>query len=264
MTIATFDQYLSSPKQSINIFKTTSTSTGLTGNSIMQIAGSEVPTHPLAGTSLTPALMTPQTTTGIPYIQDTGNTQYLSKVRYTNTVASTIILYDLLVKVGTFASGATTSCTTPSINSRSLIFPGPAYCYDAQLFVECVTAFTGSLSIQVTYTSPSLGSGRSTGTVVVGTFGVPGAVFRLPLQAGDNSVFSVQSVTTSVATVGTCNILLMRPFWAGRVPVANYNFFSGPVDTGMPIVYTGTSFYPIIYTDGALTGIPVLSLEIAG
>lgn len=79
-----------------------------------------------------------------------------------------------------------------------------------QIWYEQVTGVTGSQSVAVTYTDQDGNAGATTGTVnVVG--GTAGYSTPLPLAAGDSGVQKIESVTGSVASGGTFNIIVLRP-----------------------------------------------------
>jgi len=131
-----------------------------------------------------------------------------------------------------------------------------------QLWLECVTAFTGSQSIAITYTNQSGTTGRSTGTVATGVAPTVGRMFQMPLQAGDTGVQKIESVTSTVATVGTFNVLVMRRLWSGRVRIANDGDTHGPDKTGLTQIFATSALYPIIATDSTSTGVPELQIGV--
>ena len=263
MSITTFDEYIAAPKQYINISKVTNESvvSGTLPHNISIFAGDIEPLMPAAATApTTGVIVTPSTLAGVPTIISTGNTQYLSKASFACSVLSTVKLHDLIYRAGTYST-TSVAVTGPDVGARV----GNNY-YNTQLWVECVTPYTsGLITINVTYTSP-LSASRSTSAITVGGMTIAGAMYRIPLQAGDYGIKSIQNVAITSSTGGTCNVLITRPLWTGRAFVTNglLSTVDGPLDTGMPIIYPGTCLFPILYPDSTSTGFSQLSLEIAG
>ena len=81
-----------------------------------------------------------------------------------------------------------------------------------EIWLETVTAFTGSQSIAITYLDQD-GVSSVTGTIATGVAPTVGRMFRVPLAAGDSGVQRIDVVTSSVSTVGTFNVHVMRPLW---------------------------------------------------
>jgi hypothetical protein len=128
-----------------------------------------------------------------------------------------------------------------------------------ELWVEAVTAFTGTPSFNVTYVNEAGSGGRSTGTVSAGAALTVGRMLRLPLQASDGGIKYPTAVTATVATAGTFNLLVMRRLWSGRVRAANDGDIHGPDLTGMPPIFGGTggsAIRTIVTPDGTATGSP--------
>jgi hypothetical protein len=92
-------------------------------------------------------------------------------------------------------------------------------------------------------------------------------MYQMPLQAGDTGVQSIDQVVvtngTTAMTAGAFNVLVMRPLWSGRIRTANDGGLNSLIDTGMPVVYADSAFYPIVAADGTATGIPELQFVVA-
>lgn len=106
-------------------------------------------------------------------------------------------------------------------------------------------------------------TGRTTGAVGIGAAPTIGRMWRLPLQAGDCGVAKIESVTGTVATVGTFNIHVMRPLWMGRVPSVGSGDNHDFLKTGLVQVFQNTCLFPVIFADATATGIPEMNIEIA-
>jgi hypothetical protein len=180
-------------------------------------------------------------TTGAPPIVFGSGTGYLTEVIGQAGALGRAALYDRLFHAGAYAFNAATSLASqPSYSSR---VPGGNY-DGTELWIECVTSNTGSQSVAVTYTNQAGTAAQSTGTFVAGTM-VAGEMIRLPLQAGDSGVQKVESVTGTVASAGTFNVLVTRPLWKSYFPLLGTASATGPARemrewltrTNMPIVF---------------------------
>lgn len=227
--------------------------------SLMDVAG-QPGAGTLAGANTANGVVPDSTVQGFPPINSFGgNTGYLHGVQFGSSVACRLRLYDLVFKAGAYAFNAATSLTTqPSYSAR---MPGGDY-KGTQIWLECVTAFTGTPSVAVTYTNDAGTAAQTTGTVSWGAVPIVGRMLQMPLAAGDNGVQKIESVTATVATVGTFNVLVMRPLWSGRVILANGGDLHGPDKTGMPILFSTSALFLTVEADSTASGIPEVSLII--
>jgi hypothetical protein len=261
MAITTFDQFIASGKQFLSMAKVASRTSVATGwFTLFDIAGNPG-AGVLAGTSTTAGVVPTDATAGCPNIGFSTGTGYLAQVDFGNSVASRIKIFDMLFKAGAYAFNAAQALSAqPSYSSR---VPSGTDFTDTQIWFECVTAFTGTPSIAVTYTNQAGTAGRTTGTITLGTAPTLGRMFQLPLQSGDTGVRTIESVTATVATVGTFNVLVLRPLWSGRCKIANDGDVHDLAKTGMPIVYQDSAIIMAIAADSTSTGIPELEFVIA-
>jgi hypothetical protein len=261
MAITTFDGYIASAKQSVSWLKTTSrTSVAAQWFSVFDVAGNPG-AGTLAGTSTTAGVVPTDATAGCPIIDAFGGsaTGYVMHIDYGNTVASRIKLFDMVFKAGAYAFNASTALTAqPSYSTR---MPGGSY-NDTQIWLEQVTAGTGVQNVNVTYTNQAGTGSRSTGTVATAA-NIVGRMWQLPLQAGDTGVQKIDNVVGSVATVGTFNILVLRPLWSGRVRINNDGDVHDLTKTGMPQIFADSALTCLINADSTATGIPELEITIA-
>lgn len=267
MSITTEDGYIASAKQQIPIVKTSArTSVALIPFSVFDLAGNPG-AGTLAGTSTTAGVVPTSATAGCPTINAFGGsaTGYLTRVDYSNTVLSRLYIYDMLFKAGAYAFNASqTLSSQPAYSSRCPDYPGSGSVFGngTELWVECVTAFTGNPTITITYTNQAGTTGRTTGGFSIGAPTL-GRLTQIPLQAGDSGISKIESVTCTVATVGTFNVLVLRPLWAQRVTVANGGAIDDIFKTGMPIVYATSALIVVPLADSTSTGLPDMILEIA-
>jgi hypothetical protein len=132
-----------------------------------------------------------------------------------------------------------------------------------QLWVEQVTAGTGVQSVNVTYTKDDGTAGRSTGTQAAAAAAIVARSWQLPLQAGDAGIQKVDNVVGSVATVGTFNLLILRPLWSGRVQIVNGGDTHDFLKTGLAQVFADSALYVQVAPDAAQTGVLEMQIEIA-
>lgn len=266
MPITSFDGFIAAAKQNVTFAKTaTRTTIAAQSFSMFDIAGNPG-AGVLAGTSTTTGVVPTDATAGCPTLFNfgAGNTGYLTGVRFNNSVASLLILYDLLWKGGAYAFNASTSGNTPaSFLSR---IPGgtAADCAGrTEIWVEQVTAATGNQAVNVTYTNEVGVAGRSTGAVGIGAAPTIGRMWQLPLQAGDKGVSGVTGVVGTVATAGTFNVLVLRELWRGRASIANDGGAHGIDMTCMPQIFEDSALFLMVQADGTSSGLPNLTLTVA-
>jgi hypothetical protein len=261
MTITTVDGIIAAAKQKIQYCKTpgrTTVAAGwFTGFDLAGAPGAGT----LAGSSTAAGAVPDDGVAGYPPVNafGGGNTGYLSRVEFANTVACRIALFDRLFLAGAYAfNAAVTLAGQPSYAGR---VPGADYT-GLELWIEAVTAFTGNLSVAATYTNQAGTAGRTTGTFGTGAALTVGRAMQLPLQAGDSGIQKVESVTGTIATVGTFNVMVLRPLWSGRVPAANAGDVHDFLRTGMPQVFDTSALFALVAPDSTALGIPEMSFDV--
>jgi hypothetical protein len=260
MSFAGLDAYISGAKQKVPFVKTTSrVAVAVVPFSIFDLAGNPG-AGVLAGTSLTAGVVPNDSTAGFPIINPFGGSNgYLSNVQFGSSVACRVKIFDCVWKGGAYPFNANQALSLqPSYVSR---MPGGIY-NGTEIWIECVTAFTGNQSILVTYTNQAGVTGRTTGTIATGVAPIVGRMLQLPLQAGDSGVQKIESVVSTVATVGTFNVLVLRPLWEGRIGIINGGDGHGLDRVGMPEVFTDSALFVVIVPDST-TGLPELLLEVS-
>lgn len=262
MAISNLNDYVGASKQHITFTKTASRATiSGTSYSVFDMAG-QPSTGVLAGTDAVSGVVPTDAVAGYPTINPFGAsaTGYLSGVAFASSVACRVSLYDRLYVAGAFPFNANVTLTTqPSFASR---VPDADY-KGLQIWIETVTSFTGNLTVAVTYTNELGQTGHTTGTFALGSAPLIGRCLQLPLQAGDNGVQKIESVVSTVATIGTFNVMVLRPLWEGRVRSACDGDTHDFLKTGLADVYADSALYTIVTADSSATGIPSLSLEVA-
>lgn len=261
--ISSLDGYIAATKQRIPWIKTASMTTvaAIPFSPFAQAGNPGAGTLAIGETSA--GVVPTDATAGYPSINAFGGgcVGYLSKVEFACTVACRLLLFDRLYAAGAFAFNAAASLTAqPSFASR---VPGGNDFRGLEIWMEAVTAFTGNPSIAVTYTDQSGNPGHTTGTIATGAALTVGRCVQLPLAAGDSGVQKIESVTATVASAGTFNVMVLRPLWTGRVGVANAGDVHDLLRTGMPQVFDNSALYCLVQADSTASGIPELVLEIA-
>lgn len=263
MTISTVDPgYVAAIKQwPVTLAKTASrTATAFGFYSVFDLAGSPGAGTLSAGNTTNGVVGTD--TGGYPAINDfaSGGLGYLTRARATCTVPCNLWVYDRVFKAGAYAFNASqVLASQPSYATRvpSLDFKG------LQLWFEAVTAFTGTPTVQVTYTNESGIAAHTTGAVSLGVAPILGQCFQLPFQSGDNGVQKVEQVVGTVASAGTFNINVLRPLWFGRIDVANDATVEDLLATGMPQLFQDSALFLLVQPDSTSTGLPTVMIEVA-
>lgn len=260
--ISTLDQLIGAAKQRLQIIHTTSmTGVATSYQSLIAIAG-DPGAGTLAGTSITTGVVPTDATAGVPVINPFGAsaTGYLSRLEVTNTVASRVAIYDLLWKGGAYPFNQTLATNTPT--SYSSRVPNGTDYNTLEIWYEQVTAGTGTQNVAVTYNDEG---GVSSTTPVVAAPGamIVGRMFQVPLVAGDKGVQGITGVAATVASAGTFNLLVMRKLGEARINLANFAVVQGPLETGMPVVFTDSALVMLVAADSTATGIPCAYIDIA-
>ena len=261
MAIASRDDYIAAKKQRAIINKTAS----ITAVAFQQTQNIQAAGNPgagtLAGTSTAAGVVQTDALAGYPIINafDGGATGYLTRVEAVAPVVMAITIADILWKGGAYPFNANVAVTSPSWSSR---VPGGTDFTGLELWVEAVTAFTGVPAVTVAYTDQG-GAGGTTGAVAAPAALGIARQYQLPLASGDNGLQSITNVTCATASVGTFNVLVIRPLFRFRIPVANYTMNFDLTQTGMPQVFADSALQALIAPDSTATSTPYVALEIA-
>lgn len=261
MAITTVDGLIAALRQTVYFNKTASrTSVASIPFSVFDLAGS-LGAGSLAVGNTANGIVPTDAIAGSPTINafSGANIGYIAQVDFSNTVASRLVIYDRVFSCGSYAfNAATTLASQPSYAAR---LPNTDY-KGLELWIEAATAFTGNQSIAVTYTNQDGITGRTTGTIATGVAPIIGRMLRLNLQAGDTGIQRIESVTSTVSTVGTFNVHVMRKLWSGRVKFANDGDVHDFTKTGLIQVYADSSLFYMIQADSTATGLPTIDIQI--
>lgn len=259
MAITTLDGFIAAASQQVSYLKTASR-TGVAGIpfSVFDLAG-----NPGAGTlaigNTANGVVPTDATAGYPLINAIAANGYIGGIAFGSTVAGRLILMDCLFSAGAYSFNSNvTLASQPSFSSR---VPGGTDFNNTELWLEAVTAFTGNQTIQVTYLDQG-GAAGDTGAVATGVAPIVGRMLQLPLAAGDTGLQRIDSVVSSIATVGTFNVHVMRRLWMGRCRLNNDGDSHDFLKTGMPQIFADSALRLIIQPDSTATGIPEFMAEI--
>jgi hypothetical protein len=260
MAIQDLNGYIAAPKQLLLQKKTASiTSVAQVWSSPFAQAGTPG-AGVLAGTSVAAGVVPTDATAGCPTINAFvgGNKGYITRINAYSSVPGQLMVADLLWKGGAYPFNAAQTLTgQPSYSTR---VPGGTDYSGCELWLEQVTAMTGNQSIRIQYTDGN-DAAQDTGTIATGVAPIVGRMFRLPTVA--DGVKRIDVVTSTVSTVGTFNVLVLRPLAFVRIPFAGYSEQRDLYGTGMPEVFADSALAVYTRNDSTATGLPELDIEIS-
>lgn len=266
-TIQSLDHYIAADKQYVEIFRNTSrTAVANAIESVMGIAG--IPgAGTLAGSNTANGVKETDATAGYPIINPfvAGGKGYITNIDLHNTVVGHIHLVDVLFKAGAYAFNANvTLASQPDLSNRIPMMPDGATpdWTNTEIWIEAVTAFTGNLSIRCTYLDQG-GAAGDTGVIATGIAPIIGRCYRMPFASGDSGVRRIDSVISTVSTVGTFNVLIVRKLFMKRVFVASKMESYDLSQTGMPEVFDTSALALYVQPDSTATQLPYARIEIA-
>jgi len=259
VAITGLDGYIGGIKQMLTWMKTgTRTLVAATPFTVFDIAG-----NPGAGTlaigNTANGLVPVDTTNGYPNIMNvSGVASYISRIEFSSSVPCRIFLFDRLFAAGAYSYNANiTLASQPSFSNRIL---NSDY-RGLQFWVEAVTAFTGTPSIQLNYLDQD-GNAGDTGVISLGAALIVGRCAQIPLGAGDSGIQRLNQVRGTIATAGTFNVSILRPIWQGRVRTANDGDIHDLLKTGMQRISEDSALYVLLAADSTAVGLPMLTIQV--
>lgn len=255
--ISTLDGLIGSIKRKAIIQKTASrTSVANIPFSVFDQAG-----NPGAGTmavgNTANGIVPTDAIAGYPAIQTPTGLLYVNNAAIRSSVACWIDVYDTIFSCGAYVFNAdVTLASQPSFSAR---VPGPNY-VGLELWIEAATAFTGNQTVQVNYLDQD-GNAGDTGAIATGVAPILGRMLMLPLAAGDSGISGITRVRSSVSTVGTFNVHVLRHLFGCRVNVANQGQTLNMFETGLPQIYGDSALRIIVTADSTATGLPSVRLD---
>lgn len=219
----------------------------------------------LAGANAANGVVPDDTVAGFPSINafSGSNLGYALRIEASNTVASRIAIYDCLFKAGAYAFNAdTTLASQPSYAARCTFHGSGSPDYKGtELWIETVTAFTGNQTVQINYLDQD-GNAGDTGAIATAVAPTIGRMLRLPLAAGDTGVSQITRVRSSVSTVGTFNVLVMREIGEARIRVANDQIVQGYDLTGLQELFASSALFMVVTADSTSSGLPEIVVDV--
>lgn len=249
MAISTLDAYRKAAKQNVAIYK------GLWpnfGSGPLVASGWTVAGTPGAGagnpSNTANGVVPDNTTTGAASIANFSGTGYLTRAEchlaagpLSAATYGFLSVYDRLWHAGAYSFNSNVTLSAqPSYSGRLPTVGGNPDYTGLEIWIENASNFTGTLNVVVTYTDQDGNTGHSTGTVTNSNT-TNTLMTRCPLAAGDVGVRKIESVVASVATVGTFNVLVVRPLWRWITPFMSMDqLYAKPRwldQTMMPVVF---------------------------
>ena len=184
-----------------------------------------------------------------------GASRYLAQSALTFATAGSLWFYDRVWSCSGFSG--TLAATAQAVTSFPVLTRPDANGTGLEIWIECYTATGATASnITVQYTNSDSVAGRST----VPTAHIPSMpanrMYRVPLQAGDTGVKSIQSVTLSGTTgAGSFGVTLLRKIAVTGSAVANIPVVSDFAALGMPVIQNGTALNAIHQATTTSSGI---------
>jgi hypothetical protein len=258
MAITTVDGYVASAKQRVTWMKTgTRTLVGALPYTTFDIAGNPSGGVLNVGNTANGLVHTSATAGYSPIASFAGQTGYLSKVEFGSSVPCCFDLYDRLFVAGAYAYNADITLTAQPSYSGRIVNSNYG---GTQLWIEAVTAFTGVCNVNIDYLDQG---GQAGNTGVIATVALPiGRCFQIPLAAGDSGVSQIVRIRGTIATVGTFNVMVLRPLWFGRVISANGGDVHDFLKTGLPQIFDTSALYVLLYADSTAVGLPDCTFQL--
>lgn len=266
MAITTADGLVAAARQSVSYTKTNAATTVAAQWHTLLDRNGNPSTGSLAVGNTTTGVFVDDAVTGYPVLAafTGGATGYLHSIAFASTVACRLALKDRLWNAGSVSMtslATTTFSGQPSILSRCP--DGAGLANEIWLEINATVSATAT-TVNVGYTNSAGTAGRVTGATSSLSGFVTGRLIQMPLQIGDTGVQKIESVTVggTVASAGSFNVIIARPLWVGRVPIANGGDLHGPDRTSLVRVYETSAFWTMVAADSTSSGVPDLLMSV--
>lgn len=192
---------------------------------------------------------------------------YLGGVRGISAATGLIAIFDVLWIWGSGGSGwAVTTTTAQSTTAPAALTRPDANGTNTEAWLWILaTMGAGAATPVLSYTNSAGTASRTTTALspLYAAASIIGSMYNLPLQAGDNGVKTVQSLTlTTSMTSGTAAIIIARR--VAELPcTANVGFTYDALDLGMPQIYNDAAMMVAMVPNSTVTGPTVLSISLA-
>lgn len=268
MAITTVDWLVASAKQKLLITKTASfTTVALNMFSTLDVAWQPW-AWSLSVWNTANWLVPTDATNWFPLLQAFGGgaTWYITDIEFSSSVVSRLNLFDRLFHAWSFVCTSLTTFNLTSQPSYSWRLPNTDYTW-LRIFIEINAAMAASATtVSVWYTNADWTAGRSTGASASLSWFTTRRLIELPLQAWDNGVQKIDSITVWGATNAswTFNIIVARPLVQNmRVPVV----WAGDIlwfdRVWMPVIYADSALRLVVNADSTASWIPDILLTVA-
>jgi hypothetical protein len=260
MAISTLDGLIAAVKRNVILQKTASrTSVANIAFSVFDQAG-----NPGAGTiavgNTANGIVPTDAIAGYPMLATPAGTLYINRILARSSVACWLNLYECLFSAGAYTFNAdVTLASQPSYSAR---LPNAGDYNGLELWIEAATAFTGNQTVQINYLDQG-GAAGDTGAIATAVAPILGRMLSLPLASGDSGIQQITRVRSSVSTVGTFNVHVMRRLWGCRVNGANQGVVDSLLKTGLPKIFGDSALRLVVAADSTATGLPSLLMETA-
>ena len=272
MPITTFDQYVGSYKQHIQVSKSAAVTT-VAGNWATTFTAAGFPGAGASPANTTTGLVPTDNVAGFPIILPFNgvNRGYLSRVEAFSPVNQTLSLYDVIFWAGPTTIPVTGS-TTVTLATQPDFLPRlpfrvdgvtPAY-EEVEMWLWLSTAGGAQAhTFQMTYRDQDNNVAES--SVAISTNGI--AVNRLLSVPWNSPDFGARLMAGYISNgitgaTGAVTALFMRKLWTGRVNANTLNVF-GPDLTGMPQVFDTSALMLLALPEATSTSTPSVLIEIA-
>lgn len=189
---------------------------------------------------------------------------YVGGVRGNSAANGLVVIYDVLWVWGSGGSGWVVTTTTAQNTSSPAALTRPdANGTNTELLLECLTTMgAGAATPVASYTNSDGTAGRTTTAMGYNGTSIIGSIYNFPLQAGDNGVKTVQSLTLSTTmTSGTARVMIARR--VAEFPVsANIGFTYDAMDVGLPRVYDDAALLVAFIPNSIATGPTTFSMSL--
>lgn len=256
MAITTLNGIIAAIKRRVIFIKASGTSVAYIPFSVFDLAGTPgVGTLAVGNTAN--GIVPTDAIAGYPTLATAAATLYINRIIARSSVACHIDLYDTLFSCGAYVFNAdVTLASQPSYASR---LPNTDYS-NLELFTEAATAFTGNQTLQINYLDQD-GNAGDTGAIATGIAPVIRRMYQVPLASGDSGVQQITRVRSSVSTVGTFNVHVMRWLWGCRIGAAYGGVSESLLKTGLSQIYDTSALRLVITADSTASGIPSVRME---
>ena len=256
MDILSLDGFLASNRVSYSLTRNFSTTAASSVRINVYNATGNISTGTFAGTDRNGTLIT-GATAGFPQLVTTGSSSgYISGAEYYWDVAGTLLVQDLIMKMGTFAATGDTQAITMPSHSRAY----PTYA-SIGMGLECTSLVSGTVAITINYTDDNNTALATTFTLTGSN--IVGRVIQVPLSS-NYGVKTVTDITVSGGTTGAFNIILYRDLFFSRCLSNQPVVINNMVQIGFPKIFPDTALNVVCISDGSVTGQPSVTLEVAG